>query len=962
MSAPATPNALRRLFRDRSRLIAVLLLAIVALSASGIQSAASVQLQRTLDANWRGAYDILVTAEGNTAGTSGLLAPNSLASADKGMSLADVAKVRMVSGIDVAAPIGEVDVSQLSFGTPSISIPQNTAGADTVPQAFKLTTTYTTNDGINSRYVAGGSSTVVIDETPKPPARPAVKSCNLNDFDVDITKYPALCGLSYAGYDNYGSFVTVQSGRGFGSGDEVENGVIHFGAEVLNGAPQGSTRITLVDPVAERRLLGSDAAFLQPLIALAPTATTSESAMVKWAASSRSSFAKSFLAQKGSGGQQLTPDQAEYQRQLAAFEKEHGLNSDAGSAPAPAYVPLITAPFGAAPLTVSVKVDRLGPAPRTGTTDGSFPFNLPTGAPSETVGTTTVDATGLLNPFAKATVDIDWPGTKSAPRLNAVDQTLRINATGTIGTPDYTVAKGSDSSVAASISAPGFIDPRPVQGGSIVNPFALTKDGTVAGVESAYSPATLIAQAQGAIGQIAVPVGSFSTKKLSKLQSSLSYVPLGAYQEIGSTVIANGKTHKLNPSITGLGLVSPRTIAIASISSAPAWHQNTPVTAIRVRVSGITAYTPQSQQKVVDVAQAIQKLGFTATIVAGSSPTAVDLTVKNYAFGVANANAKQRVGTLGNITQQWSELGAAARADIAVSTASLSVLGIALGSTALLLVAVQFASIPRRRAQSAVMRDIGWPRSRVRRWMAAEEIPGLLIVLLAGLAATWLSGLSRVSIVICGVGIAVVITTSIAAVVLGSSRPALAYRNLRAIRPSGRRQLHLRGRTTITFGLRQAGIHSLTSITQVLAVLIVALSAAGLAEVFLEGQRHAGSSLLAQFTTGQAAALELVLAVVALTSGIILAVLARRVDLARRAPQWAAMRAMGWPSRDLRSSQRAEAVFIAIPAILLSAATAWTGCLLIGAVAPVALISVAGIAAVLTSLSLLLVRRKATAL
>ena len=64
------PGALRRLSRDQSRLIAVVLLAVVALSASGIQSAAAVVTQRTLDVNWRGAYDILVTAKGGIGGSS----------------------------------------------------------------------------------------------------------------------------------------------------------------------------------------------------------------------------------------------------------------------------------------------------------------------------------------------------------------------------------------------------------------------------------------------------------------------------------------------------------------------------------------------------------------------------------------------------------------------------------------------------------------------------------------------------------------------------------------------------------------------------------------------------------------------------------------------------------------------------------------------------------------------------
>ena len=172
--------------------------------------------------------------------------------------------------------------------------------------------------------------------------------------------------------------------------------------------------------------------------------------------------------------------------------------------------------------------------------------------------------------------------------------------------------------------------------------------------------------------------------------------------------------------------------------------------------------------------------------------------------------------------------------------------------------------------------------------------------------------------------------------------------------------LRLRGRTTVTFGLRQARIHLLTSTTQVIAVLIVALASAGLAEVFLEGRREAGASLLAQFTTGQAGLFQLVLGSVALASGIALSVLARRVDLARHSPQWEALRAMGWTGSDVEKAQRTESASVAIPAILLSAAATYSGAALLGSPALIPLLAIGTSAAVVASLTLLLVRQKAT--
>ena len=117
-----------------SRLVAVLLLAVVTLTASGIQNAASVALQQTLDANWRGAYDILVTSTGNVGELSGLLAPNSLSAGSASLTLDDLARIRSVAGIEVAAPIGEVIVPGLKSGAVSITLPRDAIPARAAPR------------------------------------------------------------------------------------------------------------------------------------------------------------------------------------------------------------------------------------------------------------------------------------------------------------------------------------------------------------------------------------------------------------------------------------------------------------------------------------------------------------------------------------------------------------------------------------------------------------------------------------------------------------------------------------------------------------------------------------------------------------------------------------------------------------------------------------------------------------
>jgi hypothetical protein len=966
-SRARVPGPLRRLSRDRSRLLAVLLIAIVALSASGIQTAAALVLQQTLNANWRGAYDMLVTAHGSHVGTDGYLASNSLSSGQT-MTLADVAKIRTVSGIEVAAPIGEVLVPGLGQDALSLNIPTSAVTSTTTPEAFRVTVTYSTDDGLGKRIVHTQTNQVVIDNTPEPPVSTTVTPCSEYGVEVDITKYPMLClqqetdGLPLERGNIYQNSDGVS---GWSGGGTAVSGVYPL---QFNPVPQGITRVTLVDPAAERKLLGKAGAFLAPLEKLKPSAKTSLAEINTWAKQSDSPYAKDYLRQQSSldsavsaSAASQTPLQNEIEKEQAAFMKENHTKF-ASSGPLVSsgpQVPVLVASGGAAPLTASVHVEALGAAPPATGANPPFPYVLPTGK-GNVLGSTTVNASDLLNPFAQKPVLAQWPGTHLDASPTAVEFVTRPMASeGTSTAPRYVITKDKNRNISAHLNSTGFISPYARTTEANPDPFFPNSSGTDDGHESVYAPATLMPGQKESDNVQAVPVGPLPTKQLASLQSALSYVPLGAYQPVSSTVKVGGATKKLNPSVTGLGLVSPRTVAVASIASAAAWHQTAPVDAVRVRVAGISSYNPAAERKVVDVATAIQKLGFTATIVAGSSPSAVQISVAGYAFGTASVGGSQRVGTLGTVTQEWSELGAAARADNAISTATLSILGIALGSTALLLGAVQFVSVPRRRARAAVMREIGWTRGRIRRWMSAEEIPALVVVLAAAVGATLLSGATSISLAAGAIGVAVVLVTSVVAVLVGSvSNPR--RRRIGASR-AGRRRLLARGRSVFTFGLRQLRIHALTAITLLVATLVVAISTAGLVDVFLAGRTAAGVSLLAQFTTGQASVPQVVLGLTGLAAGIILAVLTRRIDLARRAPQWEAMRAMGWTSAMILRTQRAESVALAIPAVVLGAAVSLVGAVAVHAPSAPALAVAGGLAALLVSLAILLLRRKASA-
>lgn len=928
------PSPLRRVWRDRPRLIAVALLALVSLAAAGISATAAESLQSVLDANWRGTYDILVTAKSDNGDLAGLLAPNTLAGAKSALTLDDVAKIRAVLGVGVAAPIGDVVVPALAPRQVQIALPKSAVDADLKPQAFRITMTFWTDDGLGKRFVSKNTQDVVIDDRSRPEPTPG--SCNINGVNVTPETYPELSKTCNPG-PRTGN-VNYAFAQGWGSSDTTEGDTILFG---LGTSMMTSTRITLVDPVAERALLGDAGDFLSPLADLDAKGTLSQKAVVDWAKSSHSKFGEQFLkiydAQTASN-YGYTPEQMkEYER----LNKDPAATSQL-TFDIPPYVPLLVRDAGPAPLEVSIDVTGYGEATDSpgASQFAKIPYELPSamesGAPGTRVGLSQVDASALLNPADPLPVILPWPGTRADGVHGTANlQDMHISFIGKANSPNYSIESTSVDSVKVKMSASGFLYPwaDQIQPG---NALPLLEDGTVPGRESVFASAlkfqTVVDPEKvgtGALSPNAVAVGGFSLGGIEKLQSGLSKVPLGAYESVGSTLIAGSspaatKATKMKPSVTGFGLVNQQTVAIASLNSAAAWGDKAPVNAVRVRVSGVNEYSADAVAKIAGVAQAINELGYSATVVSGSSPTGVTVDVDNYAFGVSNADEKQKVGPLGSVTQKWSELGAASRVDLAVSNTSFAILAVALGSAALLLAAVQLAGVPGRSAQASVMRTIGWRRRRIVRWMAGEELVSLVLIALAGVVALLLASSRSAVTIAVGGSVAALVVTSTLAVALGARSLATGIRPLRRGR---RRHRMAEVQAWVTslwrLALRQVSVHRLNGIVQLIATIVVAVAGAAVTVTLIEGRAAAGASALGVFAVDEAFVAQLALGAIALIAGIVLAVIARRIDLVRRREQWATMRAMGWSVGQVRTVQVIEGALIGVPAIVIASGVVW---------------------------------------
>lgn len=219
-------GALDRFFRSRTQLAAIAVLGLCVLLAVGVQVYSSLSLSRVLSENWRGAYDLLVTADGDAlatckAATEELVAPNFIGfGSNEGISLEQWGAVRRIAGVDVAAPIGAV--GQLSSYAPTVYVYapiEDSLG----PQGFSVTATVTIDDGIRSSVLASNQYLIQVDPTQSSLMARSITSATEWSPDEHTVTLP------------------------------------------LVALPSIPVTVVAVDPDSERRLLGSAGDFLAPL-------------------------------------------------------------------------------------------------------------------------------------------------------------------------------------------------------------------------------------------------------------------------------------------------------------------------------------------------------------------------------------------------------------------------------------------------------------------------------------------------------------------------------------------------------------------------------------------------------------------------------------------------------------------------------------------------------------------------
>lgn len=655
-----------------------------------------------LDANWRGAFDLLVTRDHvSTALTDqlgrGLVDPNFLSTYHTPIDMARVDRVKSLEGVEFAAPVGllgryantldwarlEIPVSELSSGHMS---------------SFHIQWDVVRDDGINERIAQREDIYLTID----------AKEWNGADRgrggDIGIKVTGSL--------PSYDPIIT---------GDVLSLSLLPL--------PSASTLIFAVDPEDEKRLLGDAATFLDPLISAnnyfhkSHVAVTPES--VVYGESSQSPFWTTA---------DIDAVRTNTSRYLFATGRGALTGMYGASNPLTPYLKYENA---YPPLTLTTTISRI----RSTETE---PREVP--QPGDIVGEVTIDVSKGRWPFTGSSIVIPWPG--EGHTEYSTGYVMSDVPTGLSGLQIESFSPGAK----AHGESPNLVlrDPEylaPVRALGNAHP-----DGTYVGEESIYredSPSVMPAKLGTATTAGAAPIAVGTYGSVNVDQTEAAYVPLGAYDP-ATVTLPNGA--RLQPTLHGLGISGQPASALVTIDGARgAFGVKDPVSAIRVKVAGIERYDAAGRSQLNRVKASIERLGLHVTEVAGASRQEVTITAPGYAFGTMS-EPSQTVGTLSPLSAYFTTLSAAASVDATMISTRRSILDSSLQVVAVSLALVWFVGLRSRRRSDRLFKDLGisWPE-RIAKHLRLDFI-SILLICVGCAVGVWVGSSGRFPIMTAGVG------------------------------------------------------------------------------------------------------------------------------------------------------------------------------------------------------------------
>lgn len=394
--------------------------------------------------------------------------------------------------------------------------------------------------------------------------------------------------------------------------------------------------------------------------------------------------------------------------------------------------------------------------------------------------------------------------------------------------------------------------------------------------------------------------GVFDPTKLAGF-SPLSEVPLETYQapeaagaDDRSRQLLGGKPLRPNSNPAGYLATPPMVLTtMAALEDVPPTRfQRAPISAIRVRVAGVTGVDERSQELVRTAAERITTAtGLDVDVTVGSSPQPRTVALP------AGSGGRPEL----TLTEHWSRKGAAVAIVQAADRKSLVLFGLILLVCTLFLANAVTAAVRDRRRELAVLTCLGWPAHRLAAVVFAEVVcVGLIAGVLAGALAMGLADTAGAPITLRHALLALPVALGVA--VLAAATPALLAakaRPLTALRPPAR--VRRARRRTAVLGIALGNLWRVPGRTALgvtaLAVGVGALTM--LVVLALAFRDDVVGTLLGDAIALRVRTVDLVAAITAVALGVLMVADVLYINIRERAAELATLSAAGWPHHAL---------------------------------------------------------------
>jgi ABC-type lipoprotein release transport system permease subunit len=421
-------------------------------------------------------------------------------------------------------------------------------------------------------------------------------------------------------------------------------------------------------------------------------------------------------------------------------------------------------------------------------------------------------------------------------------------------------------------------------------------------------------------------VGVFDPSKLPGFASTLSNA-LDVFRAPGLEP-ANAQTAGLlrgqpllpNGNLGGYPTQPP--LMLTDLASLPAFEGENylpnagaaPISAIRVRVSGVTGIDPLSRERVRLAAQRIQKeTGLDVDITAGSSPSPRTIALPAGHFGRPALE----------LTEPWVKKGVALAIIQGLDQKSLALFVLVLVVCILFLANGAYASVRSRRTELGVLACLGWGRAAVFRLVIGELA---FVGLAAGIVGAAFAELLAFALRLQLPWWHALLVIPIALILAGAAGLAPAWaatrgRPLDAVYPvAGGSGAHRSVRGVSGVALANSFRRPARIVSGALGLLIGVAAFAALLAVQLVFQGQVAGSVLGNLVSVQVRGVDLVAAVLALLLGAFSVADVLAVNLRDRAGEQAVLAATGWRPKTLFRLAFTEGMVVVVVGVIAGGA------------------------------------------